>query len=230
MTQTAKRILVVDDEVALNQLVSTNLMLEGYDVLAAYDGAEALRIMQADEPDLVVLDVMMPDMDGFEVLQQIRSFSTVPVIMLTARIRIADKVKGLTSGADDYVAKPFSMEELLARIEAVLRRAAGSQTQPKVQEVLSRGPLRANVSEHRVWTNGTEVPLQRLEFKLLVALMRAEGRVLSHDFLLSTVWDDREGDLATLRVTIGKLRRKLEEASGTDLVETVHGVGYRLTA
>lgn len=230
MTQTAKRILVVDDEVALNQLVSTNLMLEGYDVLAAYDGAEALRIMQADEPDLVVLDVMMPDMDGFEVLQQIRSFSTVPVIMLTARIRIADKVKGLTSGADDYVAKPFSMEELLARIEAVLRRAAGSQAQPKVQEVLSCGPLRANVSEHRVWTNGTEVPLQRLEFKLLVALMRAEGRVLSHDFLLSTVWDDREGDLATLRVTIGKLRRKLEEASGTDLVETVHGVGYRLTA
>lgn len=229
MTTRKQRILVVDDEVPLNQLITTNLMIEGYEVEAAYCAAEALGRIGAFEPDLVLLDVMMPDMDGFEVLEQIRRTSDVPVIMLTARIRVPDRVRGLREGADDYVTKPFSLDELLARVDVQLRRRAAGRDEKPSEETLESGGLLLNITEHRVTAAGREIALQRLEFQLLAAFMRAEGRALTHDFLLTSVWEDGNGDLATLRVTVGKLRGKLREALGSDPIETVHGVGYRFT-
>lgn len=224
-----KRILVVDDEVSLNQLIATNLMIEGYEVESALNGAEALARITAFAPHLVLLDVTMPDMDGFEVLEQIRRSSSVPVIMLTARIGIPDRVKGLRGGADDYVTKPFALDELLARVEVQLRREAQPDVMPEPEEKIIRvGELSCDPAAFCVTARGTEVVLQKLEFRLLQALMEAAGRALSHDYLLSELWDDEPGDLATLRVTVGKLRAKLRDALGEDPISTVRGVGYRL--
>lgn len=224
------KILVVDDERNLNQLIATNLMLEGFDVAAAYSGAEALSQWATVSPDLVVLDVMMPDMDGFEVLRQIRLTSTVPVIMLTARSRTEEKVQGLQLGADDYLAKPFSFAELLARIEAILRRTQRQDhVTPAVTEILQFGTITCDLGEHRCMVAGHEVVLQNLEFKLLCEFLRAPGRVLTHDYLLMTVWPQGEGDVTTLRVAVMKLRNKINKATAQDeLIETVHGLGYRL--
>lgn len=232
------RILVVDDEASLNQLIATNLMLEGFDVESAACGAEALERLETFAPDLVLLDVMMPDLDGFEVLRRIRLQSSVGVIMLTARAQTKEKVEGLQLGADDYVAKPFSFSELLARIQAVLRRSAPASLPPHAvpaSDALHEEPdLRSasivcRPSEHRVTVLGQETVLQNLEFKLLVEFLRAPGRVLTHDYLLQAAWPPNEGDVTTLRVAIGKLRAKLRAASGRDFLDTVHGLGYRFT-
>lgn len=221
------KILVVDDERSLNQLVATNLMLEGYEVESAYDGAEALRRVEGFNPDLMLLDVMMPDIDGFEVLKQVRSYSSMGVIMLTARGRTEERVAGLRLGADDYLPKPFSIDELLARIEAVLRRRSQTFHEASFPQSLKSDTVECLVAEHRVLVSGREVVLQNLEFKLLMEFMRARNRVLPHDYLLMSVWTDEPGTVATLRVTVGKLRSKLKEAAGRDLVETVYGVGYK---
>lgn len=230
MKKTSYKILIVDDEENLNQLIATNLMLEGYEVASAYRGAEALQQMPVFEPDLVILDVMMPDLDGFEVLRQIRLTSEVSVIMLTARARTEEKVKGLQLGADDYVAKPFSFAELLARLEAVLRRSSAKDNRSaSVQTVLTSPHVTCHLAEHRVTVCGVEVVLQKLEFNLLSEFLRAPNRVLTHDYLLSTVWPQGEGDVTTLRVAIGKLRNKLKTQGERDYIETVHGLGYRFS-
>lgn len=229
MTPTKLRILVVDDERNLNQLVATNLMLEGYEVHAAYSGNEALEMLPKLQPDLVLLDVMMPGLDGFEVLQHIRQFSSVPVIMLTARGRVEERIKGLSQGADDYIAKPFSIEELMARIAAVVRRLPDHRKEPQVEEIVSYGDLSCNAAKHVALAGGKELQLQNLEFRLLSAFLRAGDRVLTYEYLLTTLWDADRGDIATLRVTIGKLRAKIKQALGRDVITTVHGIGYRLT-
>lgn len=207
MKHTAHKILVVDDEINLNQLIATNLMLEGYEVDSAHTGAEALQKIAAFDPDLILLDVMMPDMDGFEVLRQVRLTSSVCIIMLTARARTEEKVKGLQFGADDYVSKPFSFMELHARIQAVLRRmpAKAGGIAP-VHETLTSATIVCRLDEHRVRVYDTEVMLQNLEFKLLCEFLRSQQRVLTHEYLISTVWPQGEGDVTTLRVAIGKLR------------------------
>ncbi len=228
MTRTPYRILLVDDERSLNQLIATNLMLEGYSVEAAYSGIQALEKIPTFSPDLIILDVMMPGIDGYEVLRQIRQFSNVAVIMLTARSQVNEKIKGLSLGADDYLAKPFSLDELVARIAAVLRRLPSGNNTHAVEEILTSGPLTCNIATRTATAAGTELQLQNLEFKLLSAFIRAGDRVLTYDYLRTTLWDEAPDDLATLRVTVGKLRTKLKNTLGEDVIATVHGLGYRL--
>ncbi len=229
MSDTRPTILVVDDERRLNQLIATNLMLEGYRVYSCYCGAEALSEMARIRPDLVILDIMMPDVDGLEVLRQIRLSSNVAVIMLTARSRTEEKVKGLQFGADDYLAKPFSFSELLARIAAILRRASSGSEHLPVEKTIASATVLCDLSKHQVTVQGTPVPLANLEFKLLSEFMRAEGRVLTHDYLISVAWPSNEGDITTLRVAVGKLRTRLKAISGRDYIETIHKLGYKFS-
>ena len=171
----------------------------------------------------------MPGMDGFEVLEHLRHASSIPVILLTAKNRVDDRIRGLTLGADDYLGKPFAIDELTARIEAVLRRSRPSQPAPKEpEETIAFASLKCNLAQHSASANGIELPLQNLEYQLLICLVKAGERVLSYNYLLSSLWEDDRGDIATLRVTVGKLRGKMKQALGYDPILTVHGIGYRL--
>lgn len=230
MSSARYRILVVDDEVTLNQFISTNLLIEGYEVDAAYSAQQAYEKIASFSPHLILLDVMMPNTSGLEVLQHVRSRSRVPVMMVTARISIQDRVAGLNLGADDYLVKPFSIDELTARVNALLRRSYPEEIPDGVgiSEVLETGGIRCDAGQRRAFAAGYELTLQNLEFKLLCAFMRSPGRILTYDYLMSAVWEGSAGSIATLRVTIGKLRTKLKDAAGIDPIETVHGVGYRL--
>lgn len=220
----------MDDEVTLNQFIATNLMIEGYEVQAAYSAQEAYAKLTDFSPHLVILDVMMPKVSGFDVLAHIRTFSKIPVIMVTARIKVQDRVQGLTLGADDYLVKPFALEELLARVAALLRRAYPDEADSalEIKEILKVEDLQCNVTEHQASIGGRELILQNLEFKLLCAFLRSPDRILTYDYLMTVLWDDAEGSLATLRVTIGKLRSKIKDKSARDWIENVHGIGYRL--
>ena len=209
-----KRILLVDDERNLNQLIATNLKFEGYETESAYSGIEAIDKLGRFSPDLVVLDVMMPGMDGFEVLEHLRHASSIPVILLTAKNRVDDRIRGLTLGADDYLGKPFAIDELTAPKEP--------------EETIAFASLKCNLAQHSASANGIELPLQNLEYQLLICLVKAGERVLSYNYLLSSLWEDDRGDIATLRVTVGKLRGKIKQALGYDPILTVHGIGYRL--
>ena len=220
------KILVCDDERDLARLVAYNLRKAGFDPVTAYDGASALRRIREDRPDLVVLDVMLPDVSGLEVVRQVRADPEVadtPVILLTARGDESDRVTGFESGADDYVSKPFSPKELTLRVQAVLRRTGkGNAASP----VLAHGPLEVDIDRHKVTVEGEEVVLTALEFKLLVDLMERRGRVQSRESLLDRVWG--YSSFVTTRTVdthIKRLREKLGAAA--DLVETVRGVGYR---
>jgi DNA-binding response OmpR family regulator len=226
-----KRILVVDDEARLVNLVATNLELEGYEVAAACNGEDALAAIHSFDPDLIVLDVMMPGTDGLEVLKLLRRTSDTPVILVTAKTRINDRIHGLDAGADDYLIKPFSIGELLARIRSVFRRHPDKSLRPSgpVSVLLSYGDiLSVDAASHTCLLDGKPIPLQKLEFKLLVLLMNGKNRVLTHEYLIENAWDNDGGDLTTLRVAIAKLRAKLKENSkGIDFISTVHGLGYR---
>lgn len=208
--------------------LSTILTQEGYEVVVAMDGPQALEAARTERPDLILLDVMLPGMDGLEVCRQIRAWSTVPIIMLTAKTAEVDKVVGLEVGADDYVTKPFSPRELLARIKANLRRAQ-MQAQQAYQDHLEVGDIVMDTGGRRVVVRGREVSLSPKEFDLLKVLMSHPGRVLGRDFLLNQVWgEDFFGDTRTLDVHIRWLREKIEEdPSKPRYIQTVHGVGYR---
>jgi len=220
------KILVCDDERDLARLVAYNLRKAGFDPVTAYDGASALRRIREDRPDLVVLDVMLPDVSGLEVVRQVRAdpeIASTPVILLTARGEESDRVTGFESGADDYVPKPFSPKELTLRVQAVLRRTSKGGA---AAAVLSHGPLEVDIDRHKVTVEGEEVVLTALEFKLLVDLMERRGRVQSRESLLDRVWG--YSSFVTTRTVdthIKRLREKLGAAA--DLVETVRGVGYR---
>lgn len=220
-----QRVLVVDDEPAILELVSFNLKKEGYDVITAADGKSALEVFAAEKPDLVVLDLMIPEPDGYEVCKLIRAQSAVPVIMLTARGEEQDRVRGLDLGADDYVVKPFSPRELLARVRAVLRRS------PVVQETdrLVAGDLVIDSERHQVTIAGELVELTPKEFDLLKMLAENAGRALERDFLLEKVWGYAfAGATRTLDVHIRRLRQKIDDdPQNPRYIETVHGVGYR---
>jgi DNA-binding response OmpR family regulator len=229
------RILVVEDEASLRSTIAYSLRRDGHDVAVAADGEQALAAWEQSPSDLVLLDLMLPKLDGFEVCRRLRQSSSVPVLMLTARTDEIDRVVGLEIGADDYVTKPFSMRELLARVKAILRRrellrqelhrtSAGTDDQVVI------GPLRIEPSRRRVFRSDHEVSLKPKEFDLLLHLARHPGQVFSAEQLIEQVWGyDALGDAGTVRVHVRSLREKLEEdASHPVLIETVRGVGYRL--
>jgi DNA-binding response OmpR family regulator len=221
------RILVVDDETNLRHTVGYALRREGYEVASAEDGEKALELFRSSRPDLVVLDVMLPRMDGLAVCRAIRRESDVPVIMLTARDTELDTVVGLEVGADDYLTKPFSMVELVARIRAMLRRAAPRHgTAPERVEL--RG-LSIDVARRRVTVEGTEVELKPREFDLLAHLAGSPGRVFTREQLLASVWGlDYSGDPRTVDTHVKTIRERLsDEAERPRWIETVRGVGYR---
>jgi DNA-binding response OmpR family regulator len=234
MITTAKekaKVLVVDDEPRILRLVRTNLDKEGFKVLTASDGEQAISQAEMNELDLILLDVMMPRMDGWEVLRRLREFSTVPIIMLTAKAEEHDKVRGLELGADDYVTKPFGIPELLARIKAVLRRTALPNA-VKSDPVFSAEGFSVNFAQRKVVARGQDVRLSPTEYKLLYELVTNAGRVVLHQDLLAKVWGrEYRDETEYLRVYVRYLRQKLEaEPSKPKLILTEPGVGYRFTA
>jgi len=229
LSTAAPRILLVDDELSVQKLLTYPLRKEGYDVIPALDGREALDRLREDNFDLVVLDVMLPRMDGFDVCRAIRSRSTVPIIMLTAKTEETDKVHGLELGADDYITKPFSVREFRSRVKAVLRRAALSQQEAQFEEPIDAGDLQIDFEKRSVIVRGEPAQLTYVEFEILAALARAPGRVFSRTMLLERVWGDAAyRDPRTIDVHIRHLREKLEaEPKTPELILTVRGVGYR---
>ncbi|TMK99348.1 MAG: response regulator transcription factor [Actinobacteria bacterium] len=224
---TGKSILVVEDEEAIAEAVRARLASEGYRVNVVHDGPQALRAAAQERPDLVVLDLMLPGMDGLEVCREIQRTDWVPVLMLTARTEETDKVAGFAVGADDYLTKPFSLRELAARVKAILRRMERiRQTSPT--EPMNRFDLMVDPARRRVVKGPDEVPLTPLEFEILLTLARSPGVVFSRDQLMDRVWGYR--DYAGGRVVdshVARIRRKLgDEAGEPRYIRTVHGVGY----
>jgi len=222
---TGEKVLVVDDDAKTVELVKLYLDRDGYQVLTAYGGVEALRVAREGYPDLIVLDLMLPDIDGLEICRTLRRESDVPIIMLTARTTDQDKLTGLDLGADDYVAKPFSPKELVARVRAVLRRLPGERG----PEEITTGKLSMNPATHEAWFGGRPLNLTSVEFKLLGVLAKEPGRVFSRPILIEKALGyDFEGFDRTIDVHILNLRRKLEpDPSRPRYIETVYGVGYR---
>jgi DNA-binding response OmpR family regulator len=220
-------VLVVDDERRYRDLLEMNLSRRGYRVLQAADGLGALNLVESAQPDLVVVDLMLPDIDGYEVCRRIREYSAVPIIMLTARAEQSEKVRGLQTGADDYVTKPFGAEELLARIEAVLRRAA-TRTDIAAIDI---GELHIDRAEHRVTLRGEPVDLSAGEYRLLEQLAANAGHVIVQEELLRRVWGPGySGDTALLQTAIRRLRTKIEDEPGVPTrVLTKRGIGYWLS-
>ena len=220
------RILIVEDEAALAETLAYNLREEGHEVVLASDGLQGLDLARAQHPDLVILDLMLPKMDGLEVCRLIRRDSDVPIIMLTAKSREVDKVVGLEVGADDYVTKPFSMVEMLARVKAALRRArAGDREEP----LLKAGDLEMDIPRHTVRIDGREIVLRPREFELLRLLLANRGRVLDRPTLLERVCGERDFiDQGTIDVHVRRLREKIEDdpASPSRII-TVRGLGYK---
>lgn len=223
-------ILVVDDEREIADLVEVYLKNEGYPVFKAYNGADALAIVETQPLSLAILDVMLPDMDGFSLCQKIRETHFFPILMLSAKGEDTDKIMGLTLGADDYITKPFSIRELVTRVHAVLRRPRTSTTPPQVTTPLIVGDLILDPVAHQVRVGETTVELTRTEFELLVALALRPGQVLTRHDLVTEVWDTTwVGDERIVDVHIGNLRRKLgTDTRGRGFIDTVRGVGYRV--
>lgn len=230
----ADRVLVVDDEPALVELVAFNLRKAGFDVNTAADGAAALAAARSWNPQVVVLDVMLPGLDGFEVCRELRKWSAVPVLMLTARKEEVDRVVGLEIGADDYLTKPFSPRELVARVRALLRRVRLDREAAAAGAgggVLESGSLRVDLERHEVTLEGRSIDLTPTEFRLLSQLAQHPGRVYSREDLLRVIWgDDFFGDERTVDVHVRHLREKVEpDPAHPQLILTVRGVGYRFS-
>ena len=226
----ASRILVVDDDRNVADVVARYLVREGYDVEVVGDGRAAVDRALATLPDLVVLDLMLPGLDGLEVCRRLRALAPMPVIMLTARGDENDRVVGLDLGADDYVAKPFSPKELVARVRAVLRRAAGPLAPPPADQplVFDDGDLHVDVAARQATIGADDVPLTAREFELLVFLMRHPRQAFRREELLQHVWGTRYGDTSTITVHVRRLREKIEpDPANPCRIATVYGVGYR---
>jgi DNA-binding response OmpR family regulator len=225
------RILVVEDDPNLLATLKYNLVKDGYEVITAADGAEALEVARSDKPELIVLDLMLPQLSGLEVCRILRKEMTVPIIMLTAKTEEVDKIVGLEIGADDYMTKPFSMRELLARIHALQRRAGTGSQKPEVEpESIKIGDLEINISRHQVFYRNSPLDLTPKEYDLLLFLARHKGFVLSREQLLEKVWGyEYAGGTRTVDVHIRWLRQKIEtDPRNPELILTVRGVGYKL--
>ncbi|MGE0133962.1 MAG: response regulator transcription factor [Dehalococcoidia bacterium] len=220
------RILVIDDESDIRQAVTLMLSRAGYEVIEAANGRDGLRRFHSDSPDLVLLDVAMPELDGWQTLDRLRDMSNVPVLMLTARGLEADRVRGLDAGADDYLVKPFGGQELVARVRAVLRRVTSS---PESRDAIEQGGLALDLLQRRVFYGDSELQLTPLEFRVLQALASHPGNVLTEEQLLERAWNDpSEVGAERVKFVIHRLRRKLASAGVPDgLIESVRAVGYR---
>jgi DNA-binding response OmpR family regulator len=227
-------ILTADDDPQLLRLMTRNLEFEGYDVLSASDGQQALEEIERNMPDLVLLDVMMPKMDGFTVCHRVREFSSVPIIIVTARGQDQDKVRGLDLGADDYLTKPFSVDELLARVRAVLRRSQFSAKENTLglQATSSTDDLTIDYGQHLVKKAGEEIQLTPIEYSIIAYLAQNAGRIVTQDLLLEHVWGaEYLGESHMLQVNINRLRRKLEaDPSQPRYILTKSGIGYSLAS
>jgi len=223
------KILIVEDDRNLLDAIKYNLRREGYEVVMATDGSEALEVARREKPDLIILDIMLPKINGFDVCRILRKEMTVPILMLTAKAEETDKIVGLEIGADDYVTKPFSLRELLARIRAMLRRAKMVETQPQ-GALLKVGDIEVDIARHRITVSGKIVELTPKEFDLLAFLARNRGLVFSREQLLEKVWGyDYAGDTRTVDVHIRWLRQKIEPDPGRPkYLITVRGAGYKL--
>ena len=220
-------ILVVDDEKRMVRFIRLNLEQDGFQVISAYNGTEALEQVRTRLPNLILLDVMMPDIDGFEVLKKIREASSVPVIMLTAKGEEDDRVKGLELGADDYVTKPFSPRELVSRVKAVLRRTESVSESTNVIEIDDW--LKLDFNRREIWVNGELIQLRPTEYRLLYHLVQNAGWVVTHDQLLTKVWGyEYQNEPHYVRLYINYLRKKIEkDPSNPEYILTERGVGYR---
>lgn len=225
------KILIVEDEEALSDPLAFLLGREGFQTIVVDNGLDALPVLDREGADLVLLDVMLPGMSGMEVCRKLREVSSVPIIMLTAKDSELDKVLGLELGADDYVTKPYSARELIARIRAVLRRRS-AETDSTTESVLQGGPVRMDIDRHVVTVNGEEISMPLKEFELLEILLRNVGRVMTRGQLIERVWGaDYVGDTKTLDVHIKRLRSKIEpDSSAPQYVVTVRGLGYKFEA
>ena len=233
-----KKIIIIEDDEAITWLLEFNLKKQGYDVVSAADGLEALQMLQEEKPDLVLLDIMLPEVDGYEICRTLRSwdeFKKTPVIMLTAKKEELDVVLGLELGADDYVTKPFNVRELVSRIKAHLRRnEESSESKPKKEQdkdaTLTTGNITLKMEEYRVYIRGKPVNLTPKEFELLKLLIFNKGKVLSRLLLLEKIWGyDTESDTRMVDVHIRHLRQKIEEEPGNPrYIKTIRGVGYFL--
>lgn len=221
-----KTILVVEDEKPIAEILKVNLVKNGYKVLNAFDGEKALELALENEPDLILLDVMLPKMDGFTVCKKIRETMATPIIMLTARAEEVDKVLGLELGADDYITKPFSLRELMARVKANLRRSVVAVAE--TNEPITFADLEINIERYEVKKRGTVIDLTYREFELLKYLATQKGKIFSREHLLNKVWDyEYVGDDRTVDVTIRRLREKIEDdPSNPTYILTKRGVGY----
>ena len=224
------RILIVEDEASFSEALAFLLTKEGFETAVAEDGRQAINMFNTDGADLILLDLMIPEVSGVEVCRTIRTQSQVPIIMLTAKDAEIDKVVGLELGADDYVTKPYSSRELIARIKAVLRRGQSEDGSNQDQDLLEVGPIRLNIGKHQVFVSGNPVALPLKEFELLEFLMRNSGRVLTRSQLIDRVWGgDYYGDTKTLDVHIKRLRAKVEaDPANPVLIQTIRGLGYKL--
>lgn len=224
-------VLVVDDEKSLRDFIQRNLEIRGYKVNTAGNGLEALAIFKKEYIDLVILDVMMPNMDGLETIKRIREKSTVPIIVLSALGEEQDKVRALNLGADDYLSKPFGVKELLARVKAVQRRTQWGQSLKNDEKLVYRD-ISLDVDGHILEVRGKQIELTPTEFNLLVLMMRNTGKVLTHQMILQNVWGPEYGQEAEyLRVYIGRLRQKIEaDPSNPVYIHTEHGIGYHFEA
>jgi two-component system response regulator ArlR len=226
MTNQKEKILIIEDEEKIARFVELELEYEGYKVKKAFNGRDGLELAKTRPFDLVLLDIMLPGLNGIEVLRRIRQFSDVPVILLTARDAVVDKVTGLDGGADDYITKPFAIEELLARIRAALRKKAGSN-EMKTSSILVAGDLCLDPMKREVQVNDNLIDLTKREFDLLQYLLENKNIVMNRDTLLENIWGyDFSGGTNAVDVYIRYLRAKIEEPFGIKIIHTVRGVGY----
>ena len=224
-------ILVVEDDIPVRNLITTTLETQDYKYHTAENGTQALLAAASAKPDVILLDLGLPDMDGVEVIKKVRSWSEVPIIVISARSDDKDKISALDAGADDYLTKPFSVTELLARLRAVLRRLSYlSMTDGKAQDVFENGALRIDFAASIVKVNGQEIRLMPMEYRLLCLLAKNVGKVLTHHYILDQVWKNSlEGDLSSLRVYMTSLRKKLgRDEDREDYIQTHIGIGYRM--
>lgn len=223
-----QQIVIVEDDQAISDIIKYNVEKEGYTAHTAYDGEEGLALIEEVDPDLILLDIMMPQMDGLEVCRQVRTTKNTPIIMLTAKAEEVDKVVGLEIGADDYVTKPFGVRELMARIRANLRRVESTLKTEENENLISEGDLNIDISKFEVQKRGRVIELTHLEFELLKFLSSQKGQVFSRETLLRKVWGyEYYGDIRTIDVTVRRLREKIEDdPSKAEYVLTKRGVGY----
>ena len=221
------RILVVDDEPKIVELLKVCLEIQGMQVEAAYNGFEALKLFRESPTDMVITDIMMPEMDGYKLVEKLREISTVPIMFLTARGDVLDKIKGLNVGADDYVVKPFDPMEAAARVTSALRRCYGYNTQKEEEKIISYGDLSLDVSAMKLLKSGVEVELTAIEYRMISYFMENKGRILTKNQIYETVWEQEKfADDNSIMVAISKLRGKINDESH-DYIKTIRGLGYR---